>query len=88
MHKEGADNYGQARAAVAVADKIDGDYTYRGSFRPLDYMSRDCTAFVDDDGSAYFLSAANENADLHLYKLTDDYTAIGSLVQKYGWVKT
>jgi hypothetical protein len=85
MHKEGSDNYGQARAAVAVADKIDGNYTYRGSFRPLDFMSRDCTAFVDDDGSAYFLSAANENADLHLYKLTDDYTAISSLVQKI-WV--
>lgn len=85
MHKEGADNYGQARAAVAVADKIDGDYSYRGSFRPMNYMSRDCTAFVDDDGAAYFLSAANENADLHLYKLTDDYTAIASLVQKI-WV--
>ncbi|RYZ83323.1 MAG: beta-xylosidase, partial [Moraxellaceae bacterium] len=40
MHKEGSDNYGQARAAVAVADKIDGNFTYRGSFRPLDFMSR------------------------------------------------
>lgn len=85
MHKEGGDNYGQARAAVAVADRIDGDYQYRGSFRPLNHMSRDCTAFVDDDGAAYFLSAANENADLHLYRLTDDYTGIASLVQKI-WV--
>ncbi len=85
MHKEGGDNYGQARAAVAVADRIDGDYQYLGSFRPLNYMSRDCTAFVDDDGSAYFLSAANENADLHLYRLTRDFTQIESLVQKI-WV--
>src|SRR5690606_9994009 len=67
MHKEGGDNYGQARAAVAVSDRIDGDYQYLGSFRPLNHMSRDCTAFVDDDGAGYFLSAANENADLHLY---------------------
>jgi len=85
MHKEGGDNYGQARAAVAVADKIDDDYRYLGSFRPLNHMSRDCTAFADDDGSAYFLSAANENADLHLYRLTNDYTGIASLVQKI-WV--
>ncbi len=85
MHKEGGDNYGQARAAVAVADRVDGDYVYRGSFRPLNHMSRDCTAFVDDDGKGYFLSAANENADLHLYRLTDDYTNIASLVQKI-WV--
>jgi hypothetical protein len=85
MHKEGGDNYGQARAAVAVADRIDGDYRYLGSFRPLNHMSRDCTAFVDDDGAAYFLSAANENADLHLYRLTDDYTQISHLVQKI-WV--
>lgn len=79
MHKEGGDNYGQARAAVAVSDSIDGDYRYLGSFRPLGHMSRDCTAFVDDDGAAYFLSAANENADLHLYRLSDDFTEIASL---------
>ncbi len=85
MHKEGGDNYAQARAAVAVADRIDEDYRYLGSFRPLNHMSRDSTAFVDDDGAAYFLSAANENADLHLYRLTDDYTQISHLVQKI-WV--
>lgn len=85
MHKEGGDNYGQARAAVAVSDRIDGEFQYRGSFRPLGFMSRDCTAFVDDDGTAYFLSAANENADLHLYHLTADYTEIDTLVQKI-WV--
>lgn len=85
MHKEGGDNYGQARAAVASSPTVDGNYTYHGSFRPLNHMSRDATAFVDDDGAAYFLSAANENADLHLYRLTDDYTDIAYLVQKI-WV--
>lgn len=85
MHKEGGDNYGQARAAVASSPTIDGDYTYHGSFRPLNHMSRDCTAFVDDDGAAYFLSAANENADLHLYRLSADFKTIDHLVQKI-WV--
>jgi hypothetical protein len=45
-------------------------------------MSRDCTLFVDDDGKGYFLSAANENYDLILYSLSDDYLAIKELVTK------
>jgi len=36
-------------------------------------MSRDCTLYKDVDGTAYFLSAARENYDMMLYKLTDDY---------------
>ncbi|MFD7425814.1 RICIN domain-containing protein [Streptomyces sp. NPDC059818] len=82
MHKEGANDYSEARAAVAVSSTVDGDYTWRGSFRPLDHMSRDITTFVDTDGTGYMVSAANENADLHVYRLTADYTAVESQVQK------
>lgn len=81
MHWEMPNDYREARCAVAVCDTIDGDYTYLGSFNPLGYMSRDCTLFKDDDGTAYFISAANNNADMHIYRLTDDYLAIDSLVQ-------
>ncbi|WTO34427.1 RICIN domain-containing protein [Streptomyces achromogenes] len=81
MHKENGTDYSEARAAVAVSGTVDGDYTYRGSFRPLGrHMSRDLTVFVDTDGTGYMASAANENYDLHLYKLTADYTGIASLV--------
>ncbi|MFF4801414.1 RICIN domain-containing protein [Streptomyces sp. NPDC001351] len=81
MHKENGVDYSQARAAVAVSDTVDGNYTYQGSFQPLgQYMSRDITTFVDTDGTAYMVSAANENYDLHIYKLTADYTGIASLV--------
>ncbi|MFF7051565.1 RICIN domain-containing protein [Streptomyces griseorubiginosus] len=80
MHKETATDYNQARAAVAVSDTVDGTYTYQGSFRPLGEMSRDDTLFKDDDGTAYFVSAANNNADLHIYRLTADYAGIDSLV--------
>jgi hypothetical protein len=77
-------------AATASCSSVDGDYTYHGSARPLvssgvtdhdkpGYMSRDCTAFVDSDGKAYFLSSTNENYDLNLYRLTSDYLAIDSL---------
>lgn len=87
MHWENGIDYSQARAAVASSPSIDGDYTYHGSFRPLagtgitdhgvdGYMSRDCTLFVDDDGTGYFLSTANENYDLHLYRLSDDYLSV------------
>jgi hypothetical protein len=81
MHKENGSDYSEARAAVAVSSTVDGNYTYQGSFRPLgDSMSRDITVFVDTDGTGYMASAANENYDLHLYKLTADYTGIASLV--------
>ncbi|MFC8899956.1 RICIN domain-containing protein [Streptomyces cinereoruber] len=83
MHKEGsATDYSEARAAVAVSDTVDGDYSWRGSFRPLGHMSRDITTFVDTDGTGYMISAANENADLHVYRLTSDYTGIDAQVQK------
>ncbi|ARQ72169.1 RICIN domain-containing protein [Streptomyces marincola] len=80
MHKENAQDYSEARAAVAVSDTVDGDYQWRGSFRPLGHMSRDITVFVDDDGAGYMISAARENYDLHIYRLTDDYTDVARLV--------
>lgn len=81
MHKENGTDYSQARAAVAVSDTVDGDYTWKGSFRPLgQHMSRDITVFVDTDGAGYMISAARENYDLQIYRLTADYTGIASLV--------
>jgi hypothetical protein len=84
MHKENGRDYSEARAAVATSSTIDGDYTYRGSFRPFNqHMSRDITAFVDDDGAGYMISAANENYDLHVYRLTADYTNVATLVRAW-----
>ncbi|MFF8101455.1 RICIN domain-containing protein [Streptomyces sp. NPDC016640] len=81
MHKENGSDYSEARAAVAVSDTVDGNYTWRGSFRPLgQHMSRDITVFTDTDGAGYMVSAARENYDLHLYRLTADHTGIASLV--------
>jgi hypothetical protein len=80
MHKENGSDYSQALAAVATSSTVDGNYSYRGSFRPLSNMSRDITIFRDDDGTAYMASAARDNADLNLYRLTPDYLGISSLV--------
>jgi hypothetical protein len=82
MHKENGRDYGEARAAVATSSTVDGNYTYRGSFRPLNHMSRDITLFRDDDGTAYMISAANENADLHVYRLTADYLGVSALLHR------
>ncbi|MEE1752700.1 RICIN domain-containing protein [Streptomyces sp. SP18CS02] len=85
MHKENGTDYTEARAAVATSTSVDGDYTWKGSFRPEGHMSRDISTFVDTDGTGYMISAANENADLHVYRLNDAYTGIQSLTQKL-WV--
>ncbi|MET7779815.1 RICIN domain-containing protein [Streptomyces sp. NPDC005388] len=79
MHKENGTDYNQSR--VAVSDTADGDYTWRGSFRPPSgTTSRDMTLFKDDDGTAYQITSAAGNADLHIYKLTADYTGYDTLV--------
>ncbi|RPK29106.1 RICIN domain-containing protein (plasmid) [Streptomyces goshikiensis] len=86
MHKEADDSYAEARAAVAVSSTVDGPYEWKGSFRPKDasgteHMSRDITVYEDKAaGKAYMISAANHNADLHIYELTDDYTQVKGLV--------
>lgn len=81
MHWENGKDYSAARCAVATCDTVDGDYIYHGSFNPIGAMSRDCTLFVDDDGTAYFISAARENADLLMYRLSEDYLTIDEQVR-------
>ena len=75
LHWEGM-SYATAEAGVFTSDRICGDYTFHDSFRPNGNMSRDDTLFKDDDGKAYFVSAARENADLIIYELSDDYLTI------------
>ena len=72
-HYENGRDYLDARACVATCDTPDGEFVYRGSFNPYGNMSRDCTLFVDAAGDAYFLSASRDNADLAVYRLTEDY---------------
>ncbi len=73
MHYEYGRDYSYARAAVAYSSDIEKPFTFVKSFRPFGNMSRDCTLFKDTDGTAYFFSAARENYDLAMYRLTDDY---------------
>lgn len=81
-HFENGKDYTEAAAAVASCDTPDGAFTYHGHFRPYGFMSRDCTLFQDDNGLAYFISAARDNADLHVYRLADDYMNVDCLVHR------
>ncbi|CEL11356.1 hypothetical protein ASPCAL14459 [Aspergillus calidoustus] len=79
MHVESS-NYSYARAGVAWSDSVCGTYTYVGSYRPLGkYISRDMTAWVDDDETGYLLGE-DRPTGLVVYKLSDDYLSIDSLV--------
>jgi len=81
LHYENSD-YSTASAGVFTSPTIDGDYTYVKAWKPLGNMSRDCNLFKDDDGKAYFMSSANENADMMLYELTSDYLDVKQLTIK------
>lgn len=75
-------NYSEASAGVFTSPTVDGNYTFVKSFQPLGNMSRDCNLFKDDDGKAYFMSSANNNKDMMLYQLTDDYLDVKQLTIK------
>ena len=80
-HYENGQNYHAASACIATSDTPDGEFSYHGSFRPYGNMSRDCTLFLDDDGEAYFISNARDNADLKIYRLTADFMNVDEEVR-------
>jgi hypothetical protein len=82
-HYENGINYSEARVIVATSSTIDGNYAFKGSFRPLDFSSRDMTLYQDDDGKAYLISATNNNYDLNVYRLNASFTGIDSLVYTF-----
>ena len=71
---------GGGEALVATADKVTGPYKVEKILRPIDDggMVRDCTLFLDNDGSAYFVYDRDETFDLatrciHVVKLSEDF---------------
>jgi hypothetical protein len=66
-------NYRVAKVAVLVSDRIDGQYRYVHSFRPLNQESRDIGQLIDDDGAAYLLFEARPTKGFIIAKLSDDY---------------
>lgn len=55
MHIDSS-NYGEAKVGVATGDTVCGKFDYKGSFKPLNFESRDMGLFVDDDDKGYLLT--------------------------------
>ena len=68
--------YKFARVGVALSDRVDGEYQYVRSFRPLDQESRDIGQFVDDDGSAYLIFESRPTKGFFIARLSEDYLGI------------
>jgi Glycosyl hydrolases family 43 len=69
--------YKVARVGVATCARIDGDYKYLRSFRPLDHESRDLGQFIDDDGSAYLIFE-DRPFGFRIARLSEDYLNVES----------
>ncbi len=65
--------YKLARVGVYVSDKMDGNYKFVRSFRPLGKESRDIGQFIDDDGSAYLIFECRPTKGFFIAKLSADY---------------
>jgi Glycosyl hydrolases family 43 len=66
-------HYKAALVMIAVSSRIDGEYSYVKSFRPLGMESRDIGQFVDDDGTAYLIFESRPTKGFFIAKLTGDY---------------
>jgi len=78
MHIDGntaEGSYKLARVGVAVSDRVDGDYRYLRSFRPLGHESRDIGQFIDDDGAAYLIFE-DRPFGFRIARLSDDYLSV------------
>ncbi|CAJ1929271.1 unnamed protein product [Sphenostylis stenocarpa] len=81
MHIDDA-NYTKAAVGVAMSDTPDGPFDYLGSQRPHGYESRDMTVFKDEDGMAYLIYSSEDNSELHIGPLTEDYLNVTSVMRR------
>lgn len=72
MHVD-SETYGYSQAGVATSSSPTGPFQYRGSVQPNGQMARDLTLFKDDDGCAYLIFTSENNATMHVVRLSDDY---------------
>jgi sucrose-6-phosphate hydrolase SacC (GH32 family) len=66
MHIDSSD-YGDAKIGVATGSTVCGQFSYKGSFRPLGFESRDSGVFVDDDEKGYLLTEDVSSRPILIY---------------------
>lgn len=75
-YEEGGSTYNTAGVISIYGTPGGSNFTTSGHFRPQNNESRDLNFFANDDGTGYLISASNNNADLKLYRLNADWTAL------------
>lgn len=81
MHIDDA-NYTKASIGVAISDSPHGPFVYLYSKRPHNCDSRDMTIFKDDDRKAYIIYSSDDNSELHVSPLTDDYLDVTDAMRR------
>lgn len=72
-HYEDEGGYNAAKIFLAEITP-GGDLVVGTAERPLGHDSRDQSIFIDDDNTAYLLSATNMNQDINIYRLDEKWT--------------
>ena len=84
----GGNNYGKAKAGVAISDNALGPYKLLGTYLLVNDNKydhswdnigghvRDMNLFQDDDGTAYVIYSSDGNANTYIAKLNEEYTGI------------
>ncbi|KAB5557034.1 hypothetical protein DKX38_007943 [Salix brachista] len=75
-------NYTKAAVGIAISDYPTGPFSYLHSKRPHGFDSRDMTIFKDDDGVAYIIYSSEDNSELHIGPLTEDYLDVTHVVRR------
>ncbi|KAK2983297.1 hypothetical protein RJ640_030576 [Escallonia rubra] len=81
MHIDDA-NYTKASVGVAISNSPTGPFDYLYSRRPHGFDSRDMTIFKDDDGVAYLIYSSDDNSELHIGPLNQDYLDVTRVVRR------
>lgn len=75
-------NYTKASAGVATSDFPTGPFDYLYSKRPHGYDSRDMTLFKDEDGIAYLVYSSEDNSELHIGPLNEEYIDVTQAMRR------
>ncbi|KAI3785137.1 hypothetical protein L1987_44250 [Smallanthus sonchifolius] len=81
MHIDDA-NYTKASVGIAVSNSPTGPFDYIKSTRPHGCESRDMTIFKDDDDVAYLIYSSEDNSELHIGPLTQDYLDVTDVMRR------
>ncbi|XP_073124945.1 uncharacterized protein [Henckelia pumila] len=75
-------NYTKASVGIAISEHPTGPFNYLYSIRPHGFDSRDMTIFKDDDGVAYLIYSSDDNSELHIGPLNEEYLDVTRVMRR------